>query len=98
MNKNKRILAAALCAVMVIVLLSSAFGIAQTSGHNCSGIGCRICASIQSWTQNLSLLAWTGAVSAIALKLVCLCPAATFAAGTLQLSSTLVTLRVKLSN
>ena len=97
MKRNNRMLAMLLCLGVISIMLFSCVYAACAADHECIGEGCQVCASIEACEQNIKNLV-TAVVLAIAVALSghlftrAVCP------GKPVFRSTLVMLKVKLSN
>lgn len=98
MKKNGRVPAMILACVLAFIMLFSVFFIALEAEHDCHGEDCAICAVLSLCENALRQLVSIGAAAAILtlIRLVC------FLAGEQYVVhhgvSTLITLKVKLSN
>ena len=98
MAKRNRILALVTAAVVLFVMLTSAFFIAAEAGHDCIGDGCEICCQVNACRAVLRGLAQAVIASALAAA-ACAVLRFDFAAWQEQARSyTLVSLKVKLSD
>lgn len=98
MAKRNRILALVTAAVVLFVMLTSAFFIAAEAGHDCIGDGCEICCQVNACRAVLRGLALVIIAAALAAT-ACAALRCDFAAWQGQARScTLVSLKVKLSD
>ncbi len=98
MAKRNRILALVTAAVVLFVMLTSAFFIAAEAGHDCIGDGCEICCQVNACRAVLRGLALAVIAAALA-AVACAVLRCDFAAWQEQARGyTLVSLKVKLSD
>lgn len=97
MKRNNRMLAMLLCLGVISIMLFSCAYVACAAHHDCIGDGCQICASIEACEQNIKNLV-TAVVLAIAVALSYPLFILAVCQGTPVFRSTLVMLKVKLSN
>lgn len=97
MKRNNRMLAMLLCLGVISIMLFSCAYVACAAHHDCIGDGCQICASIEACEQNIKNLV-AAVVLAIAVALSYPLFILAVCQGTPVFRSTLVMLKVKLSN
>lgn len=98
MKSNNRILRTLICIAVIFAIVFSAFYIASDLGHDCAGERCAICRQIELCKNLLRSLAFVvGIIGAVFInRFLCRC-CRTKRNGTIA-TSTLVLLRVKLSD
>ncbi len=98
MTKRERIAAAALAALAVLVMLSSAFFIVAHADHDCEGEDCRICAQICACVKSFQRFALAALIATAVVAQVYACDVRLGGKACAFAPSTPVLLKVKLSN
>ena len=98
MNRSTRALAMLLAALLAVVMLFSVFYIALEADHDCHGEDCAVCAVLSACERVLHRLLGIGAAAVFMLAAAAVVYRAADGRGTASAHSTLITLKVKLSD
>lgn len=98
MLEYKRVFSRILSLFMVFILFFSIFCISMKSGHDCTQRSCPVCSAIQTCVQMLNATGMTSSAHTILLVFLQLLALIPLTLGFVQISHTLVSLKVKLSN